>query len=286
MNSPIVYFGGKGQLKRHIIPQIAKIPHVTYVEVFGGGASVLFGKPPSAIEVYNDLDSALFDFFTVLATPALFERFYRRVALLPHSRQFYTHYRATWCQQMDVVERVARWFLVGRQAFSGSFDEGWSFSIDTVAGGRGKVTSAWLNSIDKLPATHERLQNVQVEHNDFRAILKTYDTPNTLFYLDPPYVFQTRQKQGKDHGYNHEMTDADHADMITRLLSLQGSAIVSGYAHAIYEPLVAHGWQRVDIATTSSASNRKGDGSGKRLHSRTETLWISPHAGERQLTLF
>lgn len=95
LRSPIFWFGGKGNMVAKILPMLTAIPHTRYVEPFGGGASILMAKPPVDVETYNDLDSALYDFFTVLADPDLFPQFVRRVKLLPCSRQLYDHARAT-----------------------------------------------------------------------------------------------------------------------------------------------------------------------------------------------
>jgi DNA adenine methylase len=92
MRSPIGWFGGKGNMRGRILPTFP--PHKRYVEPFGGGASLLLAKEPVELEVYNDLDHALYEFFTTLADPGEFERFYRRVALLPYSRELYNE-----CQQ-------------------------------------------------------------------------------------------------------------------------------------------------------------------------------------------
>lgn len=96
-------------------------PHKIYVEVFGGGASLLFAKEPSPVEVYNDLDSGLVNFFRVLRDPGKFEKFYRKVCFTPYSREEYCFCRDTWGECKDDVERAYRWFVVARMSFSGKF---------------------------------------------------------------------------------------------------------------------------------------------------------------------
>jgi len=261
-----------------ILPVLAKYPHKRYVEPFGGGASILIAKPPVELEVYNDLDSGLVNFFKVLAGEEQFQRFYRRVALLPYSRELWKEYRDTWQDRGDPVEKAARWFVVARQSFAGDWGGSWGSDVTCSARIMAGVCSKWLSTIQLLPQIHARLQRVQIEHADFRDILRRYDTPETLFYCDPPYVESTR----KSHKYSIEMTNDDHRDFVQLLLNLQGHAVVSGYAHEIYQPLEDAGWKRIDFETACHAAGRTraigilGKGAAKRTHPRVETLWCSP----------
>jgi len=264
-----------------IVPLLEEIPHEHYCEPFGGGASVLLAKrPPGGVETYNDLDGALFDLFSVLSDPELFAAFYERVRVLPHHRRFYNEYRETWRQEPDRVARVAKWFLVARQSFSGAFGASWGSAVGYTSRGMAGTTSMWLGAIEMLPAIHARLQRVQIENADWRTILERYDTPDTLFYLDPPYVASTRRSGG----YDHEMTDADHAEMVGALLELQGKAVVSGYPNLLYAPLEGAGWRVEHTQTVCSAAARtrntgiQGKGSATAKQPRTECLWLSPGA--------
>ena len=88
--------------------------------------------------------------------------------------------------------------------------------------------------MDKLPEFHQRLRGVQVEQQDFRAVLKRYDCPEMLWYADPAYLKETRSRPKL---YRHEMSDDDHRELVELLLGLPGRAVVSGYAHPLYGPL-------------------------------------------------
>lgn len=226
--------------------------HRIYVEPFGGGASILLAKRPSHVEVYNDVDEDLVAFFRILADPEKFERFYRRVALLPHARALYHECCATWREEKDPVTRAAKWFVVTRQSFSGEFGRSWTSVVTASSRGMAASVSKWLSSIERLPEVHARLQRVQFECADWRTILERYDTPDTLFYCDPPYVHATR----RGGGYRHEMTDDDHRDLVTRLLAIRGQAVVSGYEHPIYAPLEEAGWEVKRFETACHAIGR------------------------------
>ena len=267
-------------------------PHHTYVELFGGGASLLFAKKPSPVEVYNDLDSGLVNFFRTLRDPEKFEKLHLLASLTPWSREEYNFCRKTWKQCKDDVERAYRWYIAARMSFSGQFGAGWGFDVTESSRGMAEECSKWLSMIKGLPEIHNRLMRVQIEHNDFRKIVKTYDTPNTLFYCDPPYVPDTR----KDGGYTHEMTIEDHEELIELLLQAKGMVILSGYRHLVHEPLEQAGWQRYDYETSCSAVGRTratgilGKGAALKMQPRIETVWVNSHAVEvkssGQLTLW
>ncbi len=259
-------------------------PHRVYVEPFGGGASLLFAKKPSPVEVYNDLDSGVVNFFRVLRDPEKFERFHQLISLTPYSREEYNFCRETWEKCEDDVERAYRWFVVARMSFSGWFESGWSFSVTKTARGMAGTCSRWLGTIEGLPEACRRLMRVQIEHKDFRQIIKTYDTPDTLFYCDPPYVPDTR----RDGSYRHEMTLDDHKELVCILHDVKGMVLLSGYRHPVYEPLEQVGWRRHDYEMSCYAAGRtrgtgiQGKGAAKKMQPRVESVWVNPRAAEKK----
>lgn len=279
--SPVCWFGGKSGMVKDLVPLIPK--HQIYVEVFGGGASLLFAKETSPVEVYNDLDSGLVCFFRVLRDPEKFPRLLELCQKTPFSREEWDHCRKTWEESDDIVDRAHRWYVVARMSFSGIWGNSWGYGITKSSRGMAGCCSKWKGVLDELPMFHERIMRVQIDHSDFRAIFKRYDTPETVFYVDPPYVPETR----KAGNYTHELTIADHADLVDILLRLQGKALLSGYAHEVYEPLEQAGWTRKDFQTTCRAAGRtrvsglQGTGNVLAKQRRTESVWISPdHAVE------
>ena len=282
MRSPIRWFGGKGNMVKKLVPLLPA--HHTYVEAFVGGASLLFAKRPSPVEVYNDIDSGLVNFFRVLRDKWKFKRFYELVRLTPYAREEWDHCRATWEDCEDDVERAYRWYVAVRQSFSGYFGESWSSVVTFSSRGMAGTCSRWLSAIEGLPQIHERLMRVQIEHADWRVVLERYDRPETLFYLDPPYMMETRS--GGE--YEHELSEADYRDLVERLLGIAGKAILSGYAQAVYEPLEAAGWGRKDWKTACHAAGKTratgilGAGAALEMQSRIETVWISPNGVKQQ----
>jgi len=261
MNSPIIWYGGKGMLKKKIIPLLP--PHKTYVEVFGGGASILFEKAPSRIEVYNDINSGLFNFFMVISDPEKFKLFYDRVHLLPHSRELYYYCLKHWEKENDEIKKAVYWFVVIRQSFGGKFGAGWGFTIDR------NFASNWLLTIKNLPKIHERLQKVQIENKDWNYMIDTYDTKDTLFYLDPPYVMSSRIG-GKV--YEHEMENEDHRNLIDRISNIEGQFVLSGYDNEIYNQLDNYEKHKFDVVCRAEKIK-----DGAQRSKRTEYLWIKRH---------
>jgi len=281
LRSPVWWFGGKGKMTARIVPLLP--PHREYVEPFGGGASVLLAKRPAKVETWNDRDGGLAGFFRVLCDPGQFKAFRRLVEAHPYSRELWNEARASWEAEADPVRRAALWFVVARQSFGGCFGAGWGSAVERSRAGMAGTASQWLSCLRGLPAIHARLVRVQIENADFRTILKRYDGPGYLAYCDPPYVHATRRAGG----YAHEMTEADHAEFVERLLAYRGAVVLSGYAHEVYRPLAEAGWERRDFETACYAAARTratgilGAGAALRKQARTESVWRNPEALRR-----
>jgi len=280
--SPTGYIGGKGNLVAKLLKYVP--PHRVYVEAFGGGASLLFAKIPSPVEVYNDIDEDLVNFFRVLKDPEKFSRFYAKVVLTPYARSEYKYCVESWPECEDDIERTYRWFVAIRMSFSGAIRRGWSFNITKSRRGMAGAVSRWLSILEELPTIHERFRQVQVEQLDFREVIPKYDTVNTFFYLDPPYLLETRKATKL---YNYEMTTEDHKDLVEILLGVKGMVMLSGYINKLYEELERRGWERKDFETICYAvgktryTNILGEGSARQKVPRIESIWLNPQLIER-----
>jgi DNA adenine methylase len=275
LKSPLKWYGGKTNFVSKLLPLIPE--HLTYVEVFAGSAALFFAKPVSSLEVINDLDSDLVNFFTVLRDPEKYERFQLLVSLTPYSREEYLNCQETYRDGEDDVDRARRFFVAVRQAYSATLGKSWSYSKTGRKSGRSASSlNGYLGAIDRLPEIVERLREAQIEHKDFRDLVRAYDGPDTLFYLDPPYVPSTR----KCSAYVHEMTHQDHEELVELLLGIKGKAMLSGYRNGIYVPLEDAGWERYDFRVRSFAPLRKKDngsdeGAGTSdNHRRVESVWL------------
>lgn len=119
---------------------------------------------------------------------------------------------------------------------------------------------------------------------DALEIIRCWDSPETVFYIDPPYVPETRRTKRM---YAHEPDIEHHRQLVELLLQLRGYALLSGYAHAVYRPLEEAGWVRLDYQTAAQVAVRvrgtslAGAGGAREAVSRTESLWLSPRVVER-----
>ena len=251
------YHGGKFRLGNWIIDHFPK--HSCYVEAFGGGASVLLQKAPSHHEVYNDLSGLVVNFFRVLReNPA---DLINAIELTPYSR---LEHELAWYPSEDPLESARRFYVRSWQSFGTATsktagDTGWRFQKSE---GRASAIKSF-NQTEHLWDIAARLKLVQIEQDEASKIIKRYDTPQTLFYLDPPYLFSTRSdKAGR--AYHHEMEDSQHAALLEQIKSIAGMVILSGYESELYNDMLP-GWDKV--AKESMDINGKA---------QTEVLWLSP----------
>lgn len=246
------YHGGKWLLGKWIVSNFPS--HRCYVEPFGGAASVLMQKPRSYAEVYNDLDSELVNLFFVVREhgSALREKLY----LTPFSR---VEFKKSYETSNDPIEQARRTIVRSFMGFgSNSHNKTTGFRSNSNRSGTTPACD-WANYPDALDALIERLRGVVIENRDARQVMAAHDTPETLHYIDPPYVPETRDR-GSD--YRHEMTIADHRELASFLNTLNGKVVVSGYPSVLYDELFGD-WRRVE---------RKALADGAR--ERVEVLWF------------
>ncbi len=280
LRSPIVWYGGKGQIAHLIVPLLP--PHRVYVEPFAGGLSVLFRKPQAVLETINDLDEGVVGFYRVLRDPALVPEFMHLAALTPYARQEYEACRSTWREESDPVQRAWKWFVMVRMAYGGGGRTGHT-GFKTEIGTRGsagyrtswgyRVTDRahsagrrWMSAVEGLSVVHARLQGLQIEQGDWRRILRLYGGEGACVYLDPPYVLDTRTGGRR---YDCEMTLDDHRDLTAALLASPAMCVLSGYRHEMtHQPLEDAGWERTDFDVKLNIAKR--DGAAPR---RIESVW-------------
>lgn len=259
---PVTWFGSKSRLVKEIVKHFPE--HQTYVDVFGGSGAVLLGKKPSKVEVYNDLNRKMTSLFNVLSDKRKTQELVRRLELTPYSRDEFKSAAASVDDECDEIE-LARLMIVVQRQSHGGLAKQWSYCVDASAGGYSASVRKFHAGIERLPNVQARMRKVQIENLCFTDLIPRYDRPGTLFYLDPPYVPDTRIN-GQ---YENEMTIEDHHALVDLLLSSSGMFVLSGYKTPVYVPLENAGWNRVDIETYASTS--------KTRTKRTECLWLSPN---------
>lgn len=257
MKRPIVrYHGGKWMLAPWIIENLPA--HRVYVEPFGGGGSVLLRKPRSYAEVYNDLDAEIVNLFRVAREDG--DRLASALRLTPFAR---TEFEQAYTATADPLEQARRTVVRAFMGFgSNAHNKPTGFRNNSNRSGTTPAHD-WANYPDAFEKIIDRLQGVVIENRDAMSLIPQMDGVGTLFYVDPPYVAETRNK-GDD--YRHEMTDAQHADLATVLHSVDGMVVLSGYPSDLYSSLYRD-WDRID---------RHAHADGAR--DRVECLWFNAAA--------
>lgn len=262
------WHGGKWLLAPWIIRHFPA--HRVYVEPFGGAASVLLRKERSYAEIYNDLDDEAVNLFRVLRDPASAEVLRGLLELTPFAR---SEFEQVWEMSSDPVERarrlIARSFMgFGSNAHSdmGRGHKTTGFRANSMRSGTTPALD-WRNYPEVLAAIVDRLRGVIIERRPAVQVMESHDSPVTLHYVDPPYLPETRNRRNPHdpkHRYRHELSVADHAELLDALRKLRGMVILSGYPAPMYDEALAD-WRRVE---------RKALADGAR--ERTEVLWINP----------
>lgn len=262
--SLVPYYGGKYYMLPHILEIINNTDRDIYVEPFCGSAKVLLNKQKlkNEIEVINDYDNNIINLFKVLLDDTKREMLINKLAITPYSRQLWAEYKKTYKEGND-VDRALKYVYLLYTSMSSSIAKG-SYTITS------SKVNTYHNSLirnNKVSAVVERLKNVVIENRDYKYIITKYDSDNTLYYLDPPYVHKTRKS--KD-AYICEMTEEQHKELVDILLNVKGKVILSGYESDIYERLKENGWQAIkyNIYKPSTASQ-------KYLDKAEEILYIS-----------
>lgn len=264
------YHGSKFKIAHWIISHFPE--HRCYVDLFGGGAGVLLQKPPAYVEVYNDFDGEVVNFFRVLRDPELGAQLIDRLALTLYSRQ---EYDASWRPGPEPIERAYAMFVRSWQGIANSTTarkrpSGWSSALTNSRTSR---IPRWRGTIKNLPAVVERFLNILIEQRPALDVIDRYDDRDVLFYADPPYLFSTRQRSWAGWDYAMEMTDADHSALLDKLKRVKGMVVLSGYSSPLYDVELA-GWRRQEIATYT-------DGLGKHRKKAKECLWMNQAVTEK-----
>lgn len=235
MKPLISYYGGKQRMANKIVPLIPK--HTVYVEPFAGGAAIMFAKPWPKVsdnnhyrEVMNDVDGDLINFYRQLRDDG--EELVRRLQLTPYSREEYVVSKSFDC---DDLERARRYYVNIQQSFSNKLNHGWGFNKKTH-----NSAFTWFSKVQRLDEYLRRMSGVFLDNIDVIDCIKRWDSPQTFFYCDPPYV-------GTDCG-SYQFFSLFHLQRLVDLLdNIKGSFIMSGYESKAEIPV---GWEKFKLGKT------------------------------------
>ena len=260
------YFGSKKRLAVELCSQLP--PHHAWVEMFCGSAALTLAKSPAPIEIINDLDKEVVNFFEQLRQSE--KKLCRLIALTPYAREELHRARIQKSKPSD-LERARRFLVSSMMAINGVFGEdcgGFSYSDSYARNGREARVNRWYNLPERISKVVERLRSIRIENKDAKELMTQFlHRPATLVYLDPPYLAD------RTNGYNH---DENNPEFHRELLKLANHAhcmiFISGYANDLYGGLLTrqNGWSRRTIeATTRNSAGQ--------IQKRTEVVWMNKH---------
>lgn len=220
LRPPLTYYGGKQTLAPLIISLIPK--HVLYAEPFTGGGAVFFMKSPSKVEVLNDTNGELMNFYRMMRDK--FRSLQREIRKTPHSRDDHRKAGVIYNNPdlFDEVKRAWAVWVLCAQGFASKMDGPWGYDKTD------NTTSKRIaNKRDSFQSQYmDRMRLVQIEHADALYIIQSRDTKDSFFYCDPPYF---NSNMGHYKGY----TEADYEALLRLLSGIKGRFLLSSYPSEI-----------------------------------------------------
>lgn len=255
------WYGGKYSHLDWLLPLLPETTH--FCEPFGGSAAVLINREPSPVETYNDIDGEVVNFFRTLREQK--ETLVEAIGLTPFSREEFEIAIYGPHEGIDRVERARRFYIRARQVRTGLAQTAstgrWAHCLLTSRARMAGAVSRWLGSVEDLPLIAQRLLRVQIEHDNAIAVIRRYDSEETLFYCDPPYPLSSRG----GNAYGYELSDNQHRELADVLRNVKGKVALSGYHCDLMDELY-HDWVSIEAP-------EKYCHSVKTL--RREVLWVN-----------
>ncbi|MDY0215377.1 MAG: DNA adenine methylase [Bacteroidales bacterium] len=246
LKTPVTYYGGKQNLVKTILPMLPK--HSLYCEPFCGGAAIFFAKETSAVEVLNDTNRELMNFYFVVKTD--FVNLEREVLITLHSRDLFRKASVIYNNPDMFSELKRAWALwvLSSQGFAGQIDSSWGYDV-------GKRTTTKKIMSKKASFTQElaiKLQDVQLECADALYIIKSRDRETSFFYVDPPYY-------NSDMGHYDGYSLSDFTELLELLASIKGKFLLSSYPSPVLkESTKRHGWYTQTKVSKVSVAAKNG----------------------------
>lgn len=257
MLTAFIYPGGKAKISSWVISFFPG--HKIYIEPFGGAAGVLLNKTPSPLEVYNDLNSDLVTFFSVLRDKEKAAELIRRLRLTPYAREeYYSVYPMP--AEGDDIERARALIVragmgIGMRMTVSDSRPGFAADNKKIRGN----AKVFVNRVESMWKIAERFRSVVIECRDALELIPRYDSPDTLWYMDPPYHCR--------YSFRYPAT-IDQEAMLGAFKKVRGYVVLSGYESGLYADELA-GWH-METRTHHNFTNKK----------TKECLWLSPRTWE------
>lgn len=244
MRTPITYYGGKQSLIKYLLPLIPH--HTIYCEPFFGGGALFFAKPKSEVEVINDLNGEVVNFFKVVKTK--FSELQKEIQGSPHSRELFKRAKAIYDfpDMFSDVQRAWAFWVLTNQGFAGIIGS-WGFG---KTASKEKAVAVKRDAFTKEYA--DRMKTVQVEHNDALKVIDRCDDKTAFIYCDPPYI-------NSDQGHYGGYSESEYEALLNKLAKVKGKFLLSSYPNAILSKFIKKYKWRVKKVSKSVAVTKLTD---------------------------
>jgi len=246
MKTPISYYGGKQKLADKIISLIPT--HTLYSEPFTGGGAVFFAKPPSEVEVLNDYNRELINFYRVVQND--FVGLEKEIRITLHSRDLHRKASVIYNNPDMFSELKRAWavWVLSSQSFSSQLDS--SFGFDKS---KNTTTKKIHNNKERFTEEYAiRLQGVQLECADALYVIGSRDTENSFFYCDPPYF-------NSDCGHYDGYSEQDFENLLIKLSKIKGKFLLSSYPSDLLKRYsIANKWHTWSLEQNVTVNNKGG----------------------------
>lgn len=257
---PVTWYGSKYNSLNFIhdlLPPVDVAPQ--FVLPFGGSGVTLWSREPAKVETWNDIDSELYNFMSVVLHNE------DELLTILEDKSFYSRELFQDAQELRPDDDVMRafYFLVrNAQAFNSVSGGSWGSSVATSRRGKSQRVAAWEHRIDQIRETYERMTHsrlrmrVQIENRPAIDVIQRHDREDTQFYCDPPYPPEARESTGQ---YNCEMDTDDHEELAEVLNDVDGYVVLSGYECDLLNDLYEGWW-----LNSEGEKMLAGEGTGSR----------------------
>lgn len=267
LSTPLTYYGGKQNLVKLILPLIPN--HDTYVEPFVGGGAIFWVKPISKLEVINDYNRELINFYEMVQNQ--FIELEKMIRISLHSRSLHNDATVIYGNPhlFSRIQRAWAVWVLCAQSFSSLMDGTWGY--DRTSGTTTKKVANKRNSFSEDYAI--RLQNVQIENTDALRVINSRDYDQAFHYCDPPYY---NSDCGHYDGYSKE----DFESLLRCLSTIKGNFLLSSYPSPVLSEFTKdHNWYSIRLQQPVSASG--GISIGKERKKKIEVLTANYNLDER-----
>ncbi len=233
--TPITYYGGKQMMLKHILPNIPQ--HEVYVEAFCGGAAVFFGKEKSGLEILNDTNREMMNFYETVQND--FVSLQKEIRISLHSRDLHRRAWVTYSNpdMFSSLKRAWALWTLSAQGFSGQLGSSWGRDRK-----ENRMAKGLYNKRESFTEDYAiRLQDVTLESRDAVKLISSTDHEKVFFYCDPPYY-------NSDCGHYDGYTIEDFEMLLKTLSAIKGKFLLSSYPSELLKAYSAkNGWHTLEI---------------------------------------